>query len=201
MKLSQWAKERGLHYQTAWRLFKKGQIPDAYALPSGTVLVEKREDVTSKPEHVVVYTRVSSSENRKYLDSQVQRIADFCSAKGWIVAQSIKEVGSGLNDQRPQLVKILEKGLATKIVVEHRDRLTRFGFNFIKILCDRIGCEIVVINEAVDDKKELIDDFISIITSFCARIYGLRRGKRKKIQIKEVLENEEDNDDDQSLPT
>lgn len=192
MKLTQWAKERGLTYQTAWNLFKKGQIADAYALPSGTILVEKREDVISKPEHVVIYTRVSSSENRKYLDSQVQRITDFCSAKGWIVSQSIKEVGSGLNDQRPNLIKILEQGKATKIVVEHRDRLTRFGFNFIKIICDKIGCEIIVINESTDDKKELIDDFIAIITSFCARIYGMRRGSRKRTKIKEVIDNEEE---------
>lgn len=191
MKLSKWAKEKGLTYQTAWNLFKKNQVPGAYALPSGTIIVEEKSSNT-KNDFVVAYARVSSSENRKYLDSQIQRITDFCNAKGWSVNQTVKEVGSGINDQRQQLLKIFQQEKATKLVVEHRDRLTRFGFNYIKVLCDKIDCELVVINESNDDKKELIDDFIAIITSFCARIYGLRRGSRKKIQIKEVLEKDGD---------
>jgi len=188
MKLSKWAKEKGLSYQTAWNLFKKNQVPGAYALPSGTILVdEKNKEHLNKQEYVVAYARVSSSENKKYLDSQIQRITDFCNAKGWQVNQATKEVGSGLNDKRQQLLKIFEQEKATKLVVEHRDRLTRFGFNYIKALCDKMQCELVVINESSDDKKELVDDFIAIITSFCARIYGMRRGSRKKTKIKEII--------------
>jgi predicted site-specific integrase-resolvase len=56
-----------------------------------------------------------------------------------------------------------------------------------------MGCEIVVVNPSSDDKKELIDDFIAVITSFCARIYGLRRGQRKKFKLKEVIRDESDN--------
>lgn len=190
MKLSAWAKQKGLTYQTAWNLFKKNQIPNAYALLSGTIIVDEiKENPTSK-EYVVVYARVSSSENKKYLDSQIQRIVDFCNAKGWSVHQSVKEIGSGLNDKRQQLLNILEQGKATKLVVEHRDRLTRFGFNYIKLICNKIGCELVVVNETLDDKKELIDDFTAIITSFCARIYGMRRGSRKKTKIEEVISDE-----------
>jgi putative resolvase len=191
MKLSKWAKEKGLTYQTAWNLFKKNQVPGAYALPSGTIIVEEQKQ-NNKKDYVVAYARVSSSENKKYLDSQIQRITDFCNAKGWSVNQTVKEVGSGINDQRQQLLKIFQQEKATKIVVEHRDRLTRFGFNYIKTLCEKIDCEIVVINDTENDKKEIIDDFIVIITSFCARIYGLRRGSRKKNQIQEVLEKDGD---------
>lgn len=192
MKLSAWAKQKGLTYQTAWNLFKKNQIPNAYTLPSGTIIVDQQSEKSSKQEHIVVYARVSSSENKKYLDSQVQRVTEFCNAKGWSVHQSIKEVGSGLNDKRLQLLGVIQQGKATKLVVEHRDRLTRFGFNYIKLACDKIGCEIVVVNEILDDKKELIDDFTAIITSFCARIYGMRRGSRKKTKIKEVISDESD---------
>lgn len=192
MKLSAWAKQKGLTYQTAWNLYKKNQIPNAYALATGTIIVDEDKEKTNTKEHVVVYARVSSSENKKYLDSQIQRVVDFCNAKGWNVHQSVKEVGSGLNDKRQQLLNILEQGKVTKLVVEHRDILTRFGFNYIKLVCDKIGCELIVVNETIDDKKELIDDFTAIITSFCARIYGMRRGSRKKTKIEEVISDESD---------
>lgn len=192
MKLSAWAKQKGLTYQTAWNLYKKNQIPNAYALATGTIIVEEDTKKSNKKEHVVVYARVSSSENKKYLDSQIQRVVDFCNAKGWSVHQCVKEVGSGLNDKRQQLLHILEQEKVTKLVVEHRDRLTRFGFNYIQLICDKIGCELIVVNETTDDKKELIDDFTAIITSFCARIYGMRRGSRKKTKIEEVISDESD---------
>ena len=141
----------------------------------------------NKKEHNVVYARVSSSENKKDLDNQANRVSQFCNAKGWIVHEVIKEYASGLNDSRPKLTKIFKSKLATRIIVEHKDRLTRFGFNYIKTLYPE--CEIIVINEVDNDKEDLMQDFISIVTSYCARIYGNRRSKRKTEQlIKELKE-------------
>jgi len=74
--------------------------------------------------------------------------------------------------------------------VEHKDRLTRFGFNYIQILFNQLGKEIEVVNETKNDKEDLMQDFISIITSFCARLYGLRRSKRKTEKIIKELKNE-----------
>lgn len=108
-------------------------------------------------------------------------------ANGWVVHKTVKEIGSGLNDNRKKLNGILEEGKATRLVVEHKDRLTRFGFNYIKTLCGHIGREIVVINEASNDKEDLIQDFVSVITSFCARIYGQRRSKRSTEKLIEEL--------------
>jgi len=85
---------------------------------------------------------------------------------------------------------MIGSGKPTKIIVEHSDRLTRFGFHFLSILLEKQGCTIEVINEAGDDTQDLMQDFISIITSFCARIYGLRRCKRKTEKIIRELENE-----------
>lgn len=168
-------------------MYKAGNIPNAYALPTGTIIIDEVVK-TTKPEWNITYARVSSSGNKEYLLTQSERLATFCLGRGLTIHQSIKETGSGLNDKRPQLLKILEQGKATKLIVEHRDRLTRFGFNYIKACCDKMNCEIVVVNEVNDDKRELIDDFIAVITSFCARIYGLRRGQRKKFKLKEVLD-------------
>jgi predicted site-specific integrase-resolvase len=175
MKLSDYAKLNSIHYKTAWSHWKQGKI-QGKQLETGTVVVF--DDKPIRDEYIVTYARVSSSENKANLETQSQRLIDFCNANGWKTHENITEIGSGLNDNRSKLNKILELGTPTKLVVEHKDRLTRFGFKYLEILCKHIGCEIVVINEAINDKEDLIQDFISVITSFCARIYGQRRTKR-----------------------
>jgi predicted site-specific integrase-resolvase len=190
-KLSWYAKENGLTYRTAYNHFKKGLIEGAYQLPTGTVVIPDKYTINKdENEYIVTYARVSSSENKSNLISQSQRLIDFCNAKGWKTNENICEVGSGLNDNRNKLIRVLDEGRATKIVIEHKDRLTRFGFNYIKLLCKHIGCELVVVNNVKDDKEDLIQDFVSVITSFCARIYGQRRSKRNTEKlIKELSEN------------
>lgn len=187
MKLSTWAKKNDLHYKSAYRLFKQNKIPNARQLESGTIVIDDQKE-TRKPEYNVVYSRVSSSENKTNLDTQAERVSQFCNAKGWIVHNVIKECASGLNDQRPKLQKLLQDDKVTRIIVEHKDRLTRFGFEYIKTLFDG---EIVVINEVKEDEDDLMQDFISLVTSFCARIYGKRRSKRKTEKlIKDLNKND-----------
>ena len=183
MKLSEYAKLNSITYTTAYRMYKSGKLP-CKTLPTGTVVVldEKR----STDEYIVVYARVSSSENKPNLESQADRVAQFCNAKGLIVKEIIKECGSGLNDSRPKLQNLLKNKKITKIVVEHKDRLTRFGFEYIKTLFQG---EIIIINEVIEDEKDLMQDFVSLVTSFCARLYGKRRTKRKTERIIQELKN------------
>jgi len=188
MKLSVWAKKKGIGYRAAWNQFKLGQIPGAYKLESGTIIVPDDEQ-DDKKEYTVVYARVSSSENKDNLKSQAERVCSFCSARGWIIDEVIKEYASGLNDNRPKLTKILKNKDVTRIVVEHKDRLTRFGFNYIDSLFDG---DIVVINKTENKTSEIMEDFISIITSFCARIYGNRRSKRRTEKIISELESSDE---------
>jgi putative resolvase len=75
----------------------------------------------------------------------------------------------------------------TAIVVEHKDRLTRFGFRYIETLLDQQGRRVEVVNLADDGKEDLLEDLVSIIHSFCARLYGLRRAKRKTERIVKQL--------------
>ena len=189
LKLSEYAKKNSISYRTAWRHYKLGLIPNAKQLSTGTIVVEDDTNITTK-EYTVIYARVSSSENRTNLDSQAKRLEQFCLAKGWIINEVVKECASGLNDSRPKLTKILSEKKATRLVVEHKDRLTRFGFNYIKILYPE--CEIVVVNE-VENKEDLFEDFVSLVTSFCARIYGRRRSKRKTEELIKKLEEVEEN--------
>ncbi len=186
MKLSHWAKKIGITYEAAWRMFSKGQIPNSYQLTTGTIIVEEK---LVKPAFTVVYSRVSSSENKVNLKAQSKRLQRFCRANGWMIDKIVEEVGSGLNDNRKKLTAILMEAKVTRLVVEHKDRLSRFGVNYIEIICHHIGCELVVVNKTEAKKEDLITDFISVITSFCARIYGLRRKTRKtEALIKELEE-------------
>ena len=188
--LREFAQEHKISYRTAWNYFKAGKIPFARKNEFGKILIEESL-ATQKPDYVVCYARVSSSKNKSNLDKQAERLVDYCVAKGYQVQAVVKECASGLNDKRPKLLKILTQDEVTRIVVEHHDRLTRFGFNYLKAWMDLKGCEIEVINAVGDDKEDLMKDFVSLITSFTARLYGLRRSKRQTEQLIKVLKNED----------
>jgi predicted site-specific integrase-resolvase len=187
MKLSQWAKNVGLTYRGAYNLYKNDKIPGAYQLSTGTIIIPE-EKQKQKTEWNVVYARVSSSENRPNLESQADRVSQFCTAKGWVVHEIVKECASGLNDQRPKLHKILTEKKATRLLVEHKDRLTRFGLEYIKTLWPE--CSIVILNEAKEDEEDVMTDFVSLVTSFCARLYGKRRSKRNTEKLIRELQKD-----------
>ena len=188
MKLSKYAQKLGVSYRTVWRLWKAGKL-DAYQLPTGTIIV--KEEIKDKlPDKVCIYARVSSSENKDNLKKQAARLKEYSIARSYKIYKIIEEIGSGVNDNRKKLNQLLSDKNYNKIVVEHKDRLTRLGFNYIQILFNQLGKEIEVVNEATNDKEDLRQDFISIITSFCARLYGLRRSKRKTEKIIKELKNE-----------
>jgi len=188
MKLSEYAKQVGVTYETAWHWFKAGHLR-GYQMATGTIIIT--EPVGQRPptgtESVVIYARVSAAENKANLNSQAERLQAYCAAKGWAVSQVVKEIGSGVNDERPKLLKVLTNASATVIVVEHKDRLTRFGFHYLEALLLMQGRRIEVIKEAENGRDDLMQDFVSIITSFCARLYGQRRSKRKAERLIQEL--------------
>ena len=185
--LKEYAQENRIHYRTAWNHFKHGKIQGAFKNEYGKVLIY---DEQIRPEYVVCYARVSSLENKKNLESQTERLVAYCNAKGYQVKEVIKECASGLNDKRPKLMKLLQHPKLTKIVVEHHDRLTRFGFNYIELFMKSKDCQIEVINESANDKEDLMKDFVSLVTCFTARLYGLRRSRRKTEKLIATLEQE-----------
>lgn len=188
MKLKEYADKVGVSYMTAFRWYKAGKIK-GYQMDTGTIIVTEH-DSTDKPLKVAVYARVSSSENKSNLDSQADRLTAYCAAKGYQVAKVVKEVGSGINDSRQKLTELFNDDSITLIVVEHKDRLTRFGFNYIETLLGKQGRKVEVIN-LTDGKEDLMQDLISIIYSFSARMYGLRRAKRKTEKIIKELEQDQ----------
>jgi predicted site-specific integrase-resolvase len=189
MKLSDYAKQMGVRYETAWRWFRDGKI-QGRRVGSHTISITEGQEEPARESHqrVAVYARVSSAENKSNLDSQVERLVVYCTARGYQVARVVKEVGSGINDARPKLLTLLVDQTIGLIVVEHKDRLTRFGFRYLDTLLTTQGRAIEVVNQAENGTEDLLADLTAIVYSFCARLYGQRRAKRKTEVIVRELE-------------
>lgn len=166
MKLKAWAREQDVSYSVALRWFHQGLIDGAVQLPTGTILVHPPE--AAKQRALAGYARVSSGDQR----ADLQRQADRLKVAGAAVV--ISETGSALNGKRPGLIKLLKSG--DDIMVEHRDRLTRFGFSYLEaaIAPRKI---IVLDDKELDD--DLVRDMTEILTSFCARLYGRRSARNR----------------------
>ncbi|GHO51767.1 IS607 family transposase [Ktedonobacter robiniae] len=186
MKLSQYAKEQGISYRTAFRWWQAGQIK-GYQAPSGTIIITPEEPL-SQVEKVAIYARVSTRERKDHLERQVERLRSYCAAKGYQISLSVKEIAPGVNDSCPKLLALLKDTSVTRIVVEHRDRLTRFGFPYLETLLEMQGRTIEVMNQAEDEKEDLMADLTAILYSLTARMYGQRRAKRKTAKILQQLE-------------
>lgn len=189
MKLSQWAKQNGVCYQTAWRLWKEGKFPlPVQQLATGTLLVQN-QPLDHDHREVAIYARVSSRDQKQDLERQVARLSAFATSKNKLVSKIVVEIGSGLNGNRNKLLQLLNDPKVRCIVVEHRDRLTRFGFEYIDALMKSSGRQILIAEEG-ELKDDLVQDMIDVLTSFCARLYGRRLAKNKAKRAIEVLESE-----------
>lgn len=194
MKLSDYAKHLGISYQTAWRWWKANKLPHpAKQTETGTVIVNFNPEIESlvKDNKVAIYARVSSSESQDNLDGQAERLIQYASAKGYQIVRVVKEIGSGLNDKRRKLEDLLKEDDYNILLVEHRDRLARFNTNYLDLLLSRLKVKLEIVNLADNGKDELMQDLVTIITSFAARLYG-RRGKRKTERIIQELKNKEE---------
>lgn len=183
-KISQYAKLEKVTYRTIWNRVKKGLLKTE-TTPNGHILVVIDDN---KEQKVAIYCRVSPSEDKSNLERQKDRLLAYCAAKGYIVDKIVCEIGSGLNDNRKKLEALLLDRTITKIIVEHSDRFSRFGMNYIKKLLELDDRTIEIINTQSSDKDDLMQDFVSIITSFTARLYGQRRSKRNTERLIKELE-------------
>ena len=175
MKLSVWAKREGIHYQTAWRLFKAGKLGvTAHRLPTGTIIVD---DIPVES-GAALYARVSSHDQKKDLEAQMGRLAVYAATQRLTVLDTVSEVGSGLNGHRKGMMRLLRNPRVRTIVVEHRDRLMRFGAEYVEAALAADGRRLLVLDES-ELKDDLVQDVIAVLTSMCARLYGRRSAKNR----------------------
>jgi len=189
VKLSVWAKENGVSYRAALNWFHAGTLPvPAQQLATGTILVDPAATETGV---VVAYCRVSSHEQKADLERQAGRVLTLSSECGIRIDRTVTEIGSGLNGRRTKLRKVLSDPAVATIVVEHRDRLARFGVEYLEAALAAHGRTVVVL-----DDKELEDDLASdlteVLTSMCARLYGRRSAARRAASAVAAIKNEPD---------
>lgn len=189
MKLSEWAKEKGICYKTAWRMFHDGRLPvPAEQLPTGTIVIT----MPLLPEdriQAAIYARVSSSDQRSDLDGQVERLRTFAESQNLSVVKVVAEIGSGLNARRRKLLGLLADPSIGIILVEHRDRLMRFGSEFVEASLAAQGRQILIADDE-ELKDDLVQDMISLLTCFCARLYGRRSARNRAEKAMEAMSHE-----------
>ncbi len=185
--ISDFAKRIGRSVQTIRRWEREGKLV-AKRLPSGHRYFDEsdvRRLLGGIPETKVsvVYCRVSSSAQKDDLASQVDAIETYCRSAGIAVDEWIQETGSGINFKREQFLDILDRiqrGEVEKLLVAHKDRLVRFGYDLIAHIAAENGCEIVIVNQnSLSPQQEMVEDLLSIVHTFSCRLYEMRKYKQQ----------------------
>lgn len=183
--LRNWDKLGKLKPQVTFGKHRRYKITDIESLMNIEVLPKYNQEI-DVIDNVIIYARVSSNEQKQKgdLDRQAQRLCEFGIKSKYVIFDIIKDVGSGLNDNRKGFNKLTDLVInkkITKIIIEHKDRLTRFQFNFIEKMLNSYGCEIIVMNnKEVSSDEELASDMMSLLASFSGKFYGRRSAERRK---------------------
>jgi len=201
----------GISYSTLRRWIKEGRIRAVqtiggkYRIPESEVrrLLSGAVGGEAREARAIIYARVSSSDQRGDLERQIQYLTQYCTAKGYRVVDVLSDVASGLNTERRGLLKLFSYVVNRQVdvvVVTYRDRLTRFGFEYLEYFFRQYGARIEVVygEEPRDARQELVEDLIAIVTSFAGKLYGLRSHKKRKLieGFKKLLEEVEKSDQD-----
>ena len=145
---------------------------------------------------VVIYARVSTKNQKDDLQNQVSFLRQFCNARGIIVDQCIEEYGSGLNYNRKKWNKLLDEVMEQKIktiIITHKDRFIRFGYDWFEKFCMKFNTTIVIVNnEELSPQEELVQDIVSILRVFSCRLYGLRKYKKQIERDEEIVKELQD---------
>ena len=199
-RIHEMAEKLGVSIKTLQRWDNTGKLP-ARRTPSNQRYYTEDQYLdymgmsVEKPHRkVVAYARVSSRNQKDDLKNQIDFIRTFANANGVILDECIKDIGSGLNYNRPKWNELLQAVMRDEIAtiyVTYKDRFIRFGFEWFENLCKQHQTEIVVLNhEETSPDQELVEDLTSIVHVFSCRLYGLRKYKKVIKEDKEVLNRE-----------
>ena len=184
IKLSEWARENGVSKLTAWRYATAGKIPGAYKNPTGQFIVEVEDP---DPEtYAALYARVSSHDQKADLDRQIARLATHAATTGLKVGKVVMEIGSGLNGKRRELTKLLADPTIDTIIVEHKDRLARFGVEHLQTALGATGRRIIIVDPG-EVEDDLVRDMTDLMTCLSARLYGRRSARNRAKRAIEAL--------------
>jgi len=199
-------KRLGISFITLKRWIYSGKIR-AVRTPTGRWMIPESEIekiIGGKEEarevRAIIYARVSSSDQRKDLERQIQYLMQYCSAKGYRVIDVLSDIASGLKTNRRGLMKLFNYVVNKQVdivVITYKDRLTRFGFEHLEYFFKQYGVRIEVVygEEPKDAYQDLVEDLLAIITSFASKLYGMRSHRKKKLVqgFKKLLEEVKEN--------
>ncbi len=186
-RINEFAKRIGRSTSTVRRWEQEGKILSK-RLPSGHRYFDEsdvRLALGGRPEKrlTVVYCRVSSAGQKHDLTSQVEAMEIYCRASGVAVDEWIQEIGGGMNFKRKKFLEVLDRilhGEIAKVLVAHKDRLMRFGFDVFEHIATNHGCEVVIVNqESLSPQQEMVEDLMAIVHTFSCRLYGMRKYKNQ----------------------
>jgi len=185
-RLHEFAKRIGKSTSTLRRWDREGTLK-AKRFPSGHRYYDESDvrrlfGIKEPDRKIVVYCRVSSSGQRNDLKSQIEAMEQFCLASGIAVDEWISETGSGMNFKRKKflaLMTAIQRGEVKQLIVAHKDRLVRFGFDCFQYMAEQNGCELLIVNqESLSPQEEMVNDLMAIVHVFSSRLYGLRSYKK-----------------------
>ena len=186
-RINEFSKRIGRSVETVRRWEKEGKFV-AKRLPSGQRYFDE-SDVRAllgggpSKKDTVVYCRVSSAGQKDDLASQVAAMELYCRSAGISVDVWLQEIGGGMNFKRKQFLHLLDRiqrGEIQKLIIAHKDRLMRFGFDLVSHMAAQNGCEIVVMNqESLSPQQEMVEDLMAIVHTFSCRLYGMRKYKKQ----------------------
>jgi predicted site-specific integrase-resolvase len=137
----------------------------------------------SEPTRLIAYCRVSSAAQKPDLANQRKVLEEFVVAKGLANVEFIEEVGGGLNFKRKRFLELMDaigRQEVKTLILAHRDRLTRFGFEWFEHFARSNGCELLVLNqERLSPEQEMVQDLMTIVHCFSSKLYGLRNYRKK----------------------
>jgi putative resolvase len=153
-------------------------------------------DIKEVDKQVIVYGRVSSPKQKKDLQRQIDSLEAFTVARGLAISKTIQEVGGGLNYTRPkflELMALIESRSISHLIVAHKDRLCRFGFEYFQHFCLSHQCELIIANQSeMSPQQELMEDLMAVIHTFSCRLYGMRKYKKELEEIIQKASSESD---------
>ena len=189
LSIGSYAKYLGISKSTVYRYLKSGKIKESFKTDGK----HRRFIVENNKNKVVLYSRVSSHDQKKDLITQNEKLIQFAK-KNYTnyEMESILDLGSGINFNKKGLNKlilmIINKDLSV-LVINHKERLLRFGFELINQICILNNIKIVIIEEQKNKsfEFELSENIIEIMTVFCAKLYGKRSNKNKAVLNKNEI--------------
>lgn len=202
--IGKFAKLINKHVRTLQRWDNEGTFKPAKYTPKGRKLYSHEQYLDFTNQNLdnlinksnIIYCRVSSFNQKNDLTSQLKFIEQYCTNNQIHVDDVYSDIGSGLNYKRKNFIKLINeitKHKINKVIVAHKDRLVRFGFELIEEICKEYNVELIVINdEKLSPQEEMVTDLMSIIHVFSSRLYGLRNYKPK---IKELINNDNGKED------